>query len=82
MSPGPSKPVLRLLTRPGCQLCEEFREALERAFPGRFDVLESDVDSRPEWRERHGLSIPVLLAADDSVLCRTHFDPDALARPR
>lgn len=78
MSPIASKPVLRLLTRPGCQLCEEFREELEQAFPGRFEVIEADVDSRPEWRERHGLVIPVLLAADGSVLCRTHFDPDAL----
>lgn len=74
----PNKPVLTLLTRPGCHLCEAFHEALEQAFPGRFDVREADVDAKPEWRERFGPVIPVLLDADGKVLGVTRFDPTAL----
>lgn len=70
---------LILLGRPGCGLCEEFRDALEQAYPGRFELIESDVDSNPVWQRRHGLQIPVLLDETGAVLCATHFAPDALA---
>lgn len=77
--PTTSKPALLLLTRPDCGLCEEFREALEQAFPGRFDVREACVDDDPEWRRRYGLKIPVLLDEDGTLLCATRFDPDCLS---
>ena len=51
------KPALLLLTRPDCQLCEEFREALEQAFPGRFAVREACVDDDPEWPGRKDLTL-------------------------
>lgn len=75
-----ARPRLTLLSRPGCHLCEEFREELEQAFPGRFEVVEADVDSRPEWRARYGLVIPVLLAEDGRVLCETHFNAERILR--
>ena len=74
----PSKPVLLLLSRPGCHLCEEFRDELEQAFPGRFELREACVDDRADWRERYGLKIPVLLDASGTLLCATRFDPAAL----
>jgi len=74
-----SKPALLLLTRPECGLCEEFREALEQAFPGKFEVREACVDDRPEWRQRYGLKIPVLLDEQGTLLCSTRFDPSALS---
>ena len=74
-----SRPALLLLGRPGCHLCEEFRDELEAAFPGRFDVREACVDDRPEWRQRWGLKIPVLLDADGQLVCATVFDPDELS---
>lgn len=77
-----NRPALLLLTRPDCHLCEEFRSALEAAFPGRFDVQEACVDDTPAWRERYGMRIPVLLAADGSELCATRFDAAALRVPR
>jgi len=77
--PG-SKPRLLLLTRRGCELCEEFRGELERAFPGRFAVDEACVDDRPDWRQRYGLKIPVLLDEDGTLLCATKFDPAALGQ--
>jgi hypothetical protein len=72
------RPVLLLLGRPECHLCEEFRDQLEQAFPGRFEVRERCVDDDPEWRRRYGLKIPVLLDERGSLLCATRFDPDAL----
>ena len=71
-----TKPRLLLLTRPDCHLCEEFRAALEAAFPDKFDVVAADVDSKPVWQRRYGLKIPVLLDADGEVLCETRFDAD------
>lgn len=82
MSPIANKPVLLLLTRPDCHLCEEFRQELEQAFPGRFELREACVDDRADWRERHGLSIPVLLDEQGGVLCATRFDPACLAPGR
>jgi hypothetical protein len=74
-----TKPALLLLGRPGCQLCEEFREELERAFPDRFDVREACVDDDPEWQRRYGLKVPVLLDASGTLLCATRFDPEAVS---
>jgi hypothetical protein len=72
------KPVLLLLGRPQCQLCEEFREELERAFPDRFEVREACVDDDPDWRRRYGLKVPVLLDSQGTLLCATRFDPENL----
>lgn len=74
----PSKPVLLLLGRPDCRLCEEFRHELEQAFPGRFEVREACVDDDPDWQRRYGLKIPVLLDGRGTLLCATRFDPDSL----
>lgn len=75
-----SKPVLVLLSRPGCHLCEDLREDLEHAFPGRFEVCEACVDDRPDWRKAYGTRIPVLLTEDGAILCETRFDPEPLQR--
>lgn len=74
------RPQLLLLSRPGCHLCEEFREALEAAFPGRFDLREVSVDVRPDWHSRFGAKIPVLLARDGALICESFFDAGKLAR--
>ena len=69
-----AKPQLLLLSRPGCHLCEEFREELEAAFPGRFNLREACIDDRPEWRERFGAKIPVLLDENGSVVSISFFE--------
>jgi hypothetical protein len=74
-----SRPVLTLLSRPDCHLCEAFRAELEQAFPGRFEVREACVDDDPEWRRRYGLKVPVLLDERGELLCATRFDPEGLA---
>ena len=75
---GSVRPVLLLLTRPACELCAEFREELELAFPDRFEVREACVDDDPEWQRRYGLKIPVLLDEQGAMLCATRFDPACL----
>ena len=52
---------LRLLSRPGCHLCEEMRNEVDRMLAGdahRWEVV--DVDSDDEIARRWGDSIPVL----------------------
>ena len=52
---------LRLLSRPGCHLCEEMRDEVDRMLAGdahRWEIV--DVDSDDEIARRWGDSIPVL----------------------
>jgi hypothetical protein len=52
---------LRLLSRPGCELCEEMRREVEAILgeePHEWEIV--DVDSDPELAKRWGDSIPVL----------------------
>lgn len=59
---GLSEPVrLRLLSRPGCGLCEELRGEVDRLLadlPRHWEVV--DVDSDPGLAQRYGESIPIL----------------------
>jgi hypothetical protein len=74
-------PLLTLLYREDCGLCEEMLaelEALGRRIP--LPPLEQvEVDSDPELARRHGLHIPVLLL-DGTVVCRTRLDSEELSR--
>jgi hypothetical protein len=58
---APEPVRLRLLSRPGCHLCEEMRrevDALLADRPRDWEVV--DVDSDPELARRYGETIPVL----------------------
>jgi hypothetical protein len=73
--------MLRLLSRPGCDLCDEFRSALEQlghvvALP---DIELVDVDSDPVLARRYGLDVPVLLL-DEARVCQHHLDAEELLR--
>ncbi len=74
-------PVLTLLYREGCGLCDEMLSELEElgrrvALPA---VEQVEVDSDPELARRHGLHIPVLLL-DGTVVSRTWLDAEELIR--
>lgn len=72
------RPRLRLLTRPGCGLCEDFRQDWHAAFPG-VDLPTEDVDRDALLRERFGDWVPVLIDGDDREVCRVRFDREACA---
>jgi hypothetical protein len=51
----------KLLSRPGCHLCEEMRSEVDRLLaeePREWEIV--DVDSDPELARRYGEQIPVL----------------------
>lgn len=68
MTPA-DRPVLVLLSKPGCQLCEELREVVEALLPEYGAVLEErDVRADPEISRRYALEIPVLLLGEQEVI--------------
>jgi glutaredoxin len=52
---------LELMTRPGCHLCEEMKEALFEAARGlEIRLREVDISRDSELEERFGNDVPVL----------------------
>lgn len=52
---------LTLLSRPGCELCDEMRREVDNLLaerPHEWEIV--DVDSDPELARRYGDSIPIL----------------------
>jgi hypothetical protein len=70
-----------LLTRPGCELCEEFERELQALGPELPlpPVQRIDVDSDPALARRYGFDIPVLLWGDLKV-CQHRLDRAELIR--
>jgi thiol-disulfide isomerase/thioredoxin len=77
-------PVLTLLARAWCHLCDEMRDALvPLARAHGATVAEIDVDADPDLEARYGDRVPVLLlgpVADDVVLCHYRLDERAVAQ--
>ncbi len=68
---------LRLLSRPGCHLCEELRRRVDVLLDGvahEWDVV--DVDSDPELAARFGNEIPVLFVGP-RLFAKTRLPPVA-----
>jgi hypothetical protein len=71
---------LRLLSRPGCCLCDELEEELLAEFgAAAFELERLDVDSREDWRAAYGRRIPVLLGEDDAVLSEGRLEAQRVA---
>ncbi len=76
-----TRPLLRLMTRKACCLCEDAERvlhALEQEGLCRVECC--DVDLRPAWAARYGRDVPVLLDADDSPRLMHQIDADAVRR--
>lgn len=58
---------ITLYTRPGCGLCHEMKDELERR---GYRVVEVDIDGDPGLKRRYGLDIPVAVRPDGSVLAK------------
>ena len=81
MSSQPSGPQLTVLSRDGCELCEEL--LLELAQLGTTvdlpPIQVRDVDSDALLSRRYGLDVPVLLL-DGVKVCQHRLDPQELVR--
>ena len=70
----------QLVTREGCELCEEMLAELEQFCAGRDASIEMlDVDADERLRTRYGYQVPVLLM-DGEPVCHARFDAAELAR--
>lgn len=69
--------TLKVYSRTGCHLCEVMIEELLPLIRGRAEVEVLDIDTRPEWREKYDIRVPVLIC-DDRELCEYKLDPDAV----
>ena len=73
---------LRLLSRPGCHLCDAMKDVVEpivRETGGSLVVVNVDMD--PELRDRWGDEIPVLLDGEGRLVAKVR-DPEAKIRRR
>ena len=78
---GGPPPALRLLSRPGCHLCDEMRAVVSPLVAGLGGTLETvDVDSDPALAARWGNEIPVLLDAQGRVLAKVRDSAAQIAR--
>ena len=69
-----------LYGKPGCHLCDEAREVVERVREQHpFELEEVDVSTDPALHSDYGERIPVL-ALDGEELFEFHVDAEELAR--
>lgn len=79
--PGGPPPALRLLSRPGCHLCDALRAAVLPLVKRVGGTLEDvDVDSDPALAARWGDEIPVLLDGEGRVVARARDGAEKIAR--
>jgi hypothetical protein len=70
----------QLVTREGCELCEEMLAELRVFCIGRNASIELlDVDADPDLRTRYGHRVPVLLLQGEPV-CHARFDAAEVGR--
>lgn len=80
-TPGGEPPSLRLLSRPGCHLCEELRAAVQPLVERLGGSLETvDVDADPVLAARWGREIPVVLDAGGRVVAKARDSAFRIAR--
>ena len=70
--------ALQLLSRPGCQLCDEMLEELAPLISGRATVEIIDISDDDALAARYSFLIPVLMHGDQE-LCRYRLDRDRVA---
>jgi glutaredoxin len=55
------RPTVTIYTRPGCNLCEEAKAAIQASgCDGEYSIEEVNIDENPALRERYGNDIPVI----------------------
>jgi hypothetical protein len=73
-------PTVELMTRKGCHLCDDVKDALVRLRAAHaFDLVETDVDLDPDNVARYGLEVPVVLL-DGHKVAKLRLDEAQLLR--
>jgi hypothetical protein len=72
------KSRIRVYSRPGCHLCELLIDELMPLIRGRLELEVLDIDTRPEWKLRYGVRIPVVEYSGE-VVCEQHLDTVAIS---
>lgn len=70
-------PALHVYSRQGCHLCEALIEKLMPLVRGTLAVEVHDVDTRPEWREKYDIRVPVV-EFDGHVVSQYRLDREAI----
>jgi predicted thioredoxin/glutaredoxin len=69
-----------VVTREGCDLCDELLAELQQFCAGRAAIVETlDVDADATLKRRFGHKVPVLLL-DGEVVCHGRFDAAEVSR--
>ena len=76
-SGDPALDSIRVYSRPGCHLCEKLVEELLPLVRGRLRVEVVDIDSRPDWKRKFGIRIPVVEYCGQTV-CQYTLDVDGI----
>ena len=71
--------ALRIYSRQGCHLCELLIEELLPIIRGRLEAEISDIDTRPEWRERFDVRVPVV-EFEGNVISEYPLDRQAVTK--
>ena len=71
--------TFHVYSRQGCHLCEVLIEQLLPLLRGQADMVVHDIDTRPEWRDKYAVRIPVL-EFDGQVVSQYQLDHDAVIR--
>ena len=61
MQPTPAKAHVIIYSRPGCHLCDEVKQTIERAgCPDEYTIEEINIESDPDLLRRYQYDIPVV----------------------
>jgi glutaredoxin len=71
---------VEIYSRPGCHLCDEAKEVIDRATSRhRLDVRVLNVEDNPEWEAQYGTEIPVVFIEGRKAF-KYHVDATQLER--
>lgn len=74
---------LTLVGRSYCSLCDKMRAELLVSIHAKSTVIkltEIDLDDFPEWEDKFGIRVPILMSGDfptGEEICHYHFDEAA-----
>ncbi|MCH8099813.1 MAG: glutaredoxin family protein [Proteobacteria bacterium] len=69
--------TFHVFSRQGCHLCEVLIDQLLPLLRGKADVAVHDIDTRPDWREKYAVRIPVL-EFEGQVVSQFRLDHEAV----